>query len=65
MQHDPAKHPRQPNHSEHMAKIAAAVNPRVQNEPAPTVSRNPHRPDQGRAKHSLGNVSPSGRGAHN
>ena len=62
---DPEKHPRQPNHSEHLAKIANAVNPRVQNEPTP---HEPHpmgkrRPDQGRAHHA-GEANQSGRGPH-
>jgi hypothetical protein len=66
MKHDPEKHFRQPNHSQHIHKIAAAVSPPdPAHEPTPHDPRDPaSRPDKGRKSHALGEANPSGRGPH-
>ena len=56
--HDAAAHPRPADHSDFIARVTAAVNPKVSNEPA---AREPHpmgkrRPDQGKAAGSHGSM---------
>lgn len=64
--YDPTKHPRQPDHSAFIARVTAAVSPKVADEPTqhPPHSMGNRRPDKGRAHHA-GEANPSGRGPHN
>lgn len=53
--YDPAMHPRQPDHSEFINRVSAAVSPVVPNEPAIHAPLDPNkRPDQGRAAPVVG-----------